>query len=248
MYNCTSYCRTAVGNHASWGATLPCCLSHSQACGCLRWRRSQMSAALRLQGKQQSGDNVPLLCNTGAETLRRMIHLQGKTLRHTSVWPWHAILCTPFKVILTTHGAMELSCFEQKKKIRRNKNITHHQWNNDVTISLQKESRRTLTDRKTTVRMKHYLPRENRVNHCEKALLKNVLEEKKKRAETHWKSHSVSFDWNRQQQTSRGRKRTWNKRERRVHAETKAKKKTANSNQANNIASLAVVASLHASC
>lgn len=96
-----------------------CCIwSRSLVCDCLRSECCQTLAALKLQDKQQSFDNVPLLTSNSAETLRRMIHFTWKTLQRTEMsdlaTALSTILSTLFKVILH----LESSCFERKKALR----------------------------------------------------------------------------------------------------------------------------------
>lgn len=82
-----------------------CCIwSRSLVCDCSRLKCCQTSAALKLQDKQQSFDDVPLLTSNSAETLRSMIHFAWKTLRCTEMsdlaTALSAILSTLLKVIL----------------------------------------------------------------------------------------------------------------------------------------------------
>lgn len=104
--------------------TVICCIwSRSLVCDCLRSECCQTLAALKLQDKQQSFDNVPLLTSNSAETLRRMIHFTWKTLQRTEMsdlaTALSTILSTLFKVILH----LESSCFERKKSLK-NETIT----------------------------------------------------------------------------------------------------------------------------
>lgn len=91
----------------------------------------------------------------------------------------------PFSALLSMryspHKVQWKSPALSNNKKRKNKNITHHQWNNDVTRSSQKEPIKTLIERKTTARVRHYLPREKYSESFWKGLLRDIVVEKKKK-------------------------------------------------------------------
>lgn len=55
-----------------------CILSRSLACGCLRSKCCQTSAALRLQGEQSSFNNVPLLAGISAKIVEKTYYFHEK--------------------------------------------------------------------------------------------------------------------------------------------------------------------------
>lgn len=90
---CMSYCRAEVGIQGSFKHTssiLQCCLSHSLACGCLRWGRCQMWTALRQQGKQQSSPIALQQWHRDTEDSDSFLWKKKKKLQHRSVWPCHS--------------------------------------------------------------------------------------------------------------------------------------------------------------